>query len=297
MITDPIGEEKPEFFGGLEHSCRRDREDRIRAAPALPGIERVEARFTGAFFEPHRHDTYAIGVTLSGVQTFRYRGGRQISLPGRIIVLHPDEIHDGAAGTEAGLRYRMLYLDPALVHRALGEMTPLPFVREPVLSDPVLQTALLATLGRLDDTIDDLALDDLIDRIAQGLARHGKTAGGPAATVSAQRIHRARDYLCDNALRVVRSHELEEVTGLDRFALARQFRALFATSPHRFLIMRRLDHARRLITRGEALADIAAAVGFADQSHLTRHFKKAFGITPGRWAQVTQAPRTANEPA
>jgi len=289
--------QKPEFFEGLEHSCAAGGEDRIRAAPALPGIERVEARFTGAFFEPHRHDTYAVGVTLSGVQTFRYRGGRQVSLPGRIIVLHPDEIHDGAAGTDAGLRYRMLYLDPALVRRALGATAPLPFVRDPVLDDPILRAALVDALGRLDETPDDLALADLVDRIAQSLARHGKRAGRPAASISPDRINRARDYLCDNALRDVRSRELEDVTGLDRFTLSRQFRALFATSPHRFLIMRRLDHARRLIAHGETLADTAAAVGFADQSHLTRHFKKSFGITPGRWARATRASRAATERA
>ncbi|MCE3590073.1 AraC family ligand binding domain-containing protein, partial [Escherichia coli] len=74
-------------------------------------VERMEARFTGDAFEPHRHDTYAIGVTLHGVQTFRYRGEKRQSLPGNIMVLHPDEVHDGGAGTDDGLRYRMIYLE------------------------------------------------------------------------------------------------------------------------------------------------------------------------------------------
>ena len=82
------------------------------------------------------------------------------------------------------------------------------------------------------------------------------------------------------------------MAGLDRYAISRQFRELFGTSPHRFLVMRRLDRARRLIAEGLPLADIAATVGFADQSHLTRHFKKCFGITPGLWARVSAGPHS-----
>ena len=60
----------------LEGSCRAESADRIRLAPSSGGIERIEARFSGQGFAPHRHDTYAIGITLSGVQTFAYRGGQ-----------------------------------------------------------------------------------------------------------------------------------------------------------------------------------------------------------------------------
>ena len=70
--------------------------------------ERIEAFFSGVGFDPHRHDTYAIGTTLAGVQAFRYRGAARRSLPGQVFVLHPDETHDGRAGTAQGFRYRIL---------------------------------------------------------------------------------------------------------------------------------------------------------------------------------------------
>lgn len=125
---------KEEVLRGLGRLCERPAHDAILSAPSNPGVERMEARFTGDAFEPHRHDTYAIGVTLHGVQTFRYRGEKRQSLPGNIMVLHPDEVHDGGAGTEDGLRYRMIYLEPALAIEALGgNHGALPFVREPVL--------------------------------------------------------------------------------------------------------------------------------------------------------------------
>ena len=78
---------------GLGRLCADGDGDRIIAAPALDGIERIEGRFSGAAYGPHRHDTYAIGVTLHGVQSFRYRGRTRHSLPGQVMVLHPDEMH------------------------------------------------------------------------------------------------------------------------------------------------------------------------------------------------------------
>ncbi|TIW84422.1 MAG: AraC family transcriptional regulator, partial [Mesorhizobium sp.] len=89
-------------FEGLGRLCADAAENCIISAPDPAGMERIEARFHGSAFDPHRHDTYAIGVTLRGVQTFRYRGAARLSLPGQVIVLHPDELHDGGAGTEEG---------------------------------------------------------------------------------------------------------------------------------------------------------------------------------------------------
>ncbi|CDX41033.1 Transcriptional regulator [Mesorhizobium sp. ORS 3359] len=273
---------------GLERSCAdATNGDRIVSAPGGSGLERIEARFHGNAFEPHRHDTYAIGVTLHGVQRFHYRGALQHSMPGQAIVLHPDELHDGGAGTEDGLRYRILYLEPSLLLDCLdGE--PLPFVRDAVVDDPALRDTLLSALAPLNEELGDLFVADFVAQLAQQLRRHagkpakstGKTAWRAAAL--------ARDYLAENAERAVRSDELEAVTGLDRYALSRHFRATYSTSPHRFLLMRRLQRARRMIAEGEPLAEIAAGAGFSDQSHFNRHFKKAFGMTPGRWATLVR---------
>ena len=285
----------PQALEGLERLCAGPSGNGILTAPAFPGIERIEAQFSGNAFEPHRHDTYALGVTLKGVQTFRYRGERRFSLPGQVIVLHPDEEHDGGAATEDGLQYRMLYLEPSLLLECLeADGIGLPFVDEPVIGDPALAAVLLAALGELDRELDELFVNDFVARVTGGLSRHARLSRRPLGGVAWRQARAARDYLEAHATRAVRSGELEAVTGLDRFALSRHFRAAFATSPHRYLLMRRLQKARAMIGAGEGISDVAAATGFADQSHLNRHFKKAYGMTPGQWAALAHASENRN---
>lgn len=269
----------------LERSCGAT--DRIVVAPELAGIERIEARFRGKGFEPHRHDTYALGVTMAGVQTFRYRGAARFSSPGNVIVLYPDEEHDGGAGTDDGLTYRMIYIPPErFLPATVARGRTLPFVATPVVDDPRLAALLLEAIGGMDETIEPLKLDELVEEIAAALLDH---AGAPEARVgrlARPEVLRACDFLRENLFRPVGSVELEAVTGLDRFALSRQFRQLLGTSPHRYLVMRRLERAKALITAGESIAEAAFASGFSDQAHLNRHFKKALGMTPGRFAAL-----------
>lgn len=277
--------------GRLERSCQgTEKPDGIVEAPSSRGIERIEARFHGNGFSPHRHDTYALGITLAGVQTFHYRGAIRASLPGNVIVLHPDEVHDGAAGTDDGLRYRMLYLPPERLTEAAGGMAGLPFVPNPVIADEDFRQCLAEALDDLDAAPQELLLDDLIARFSASLWRHADARGGASGTAIARdAMLRCRDYLKDNCGRAVSSEELEAVSALDRYTTARQFRKFLGTSPHRYLVMRRLDHAKHLLSQGGSLADAAADAGFADQAHFTRHFKKTFGMTPGRWVALKKS--------
>ncbi|MQB20946.1 AraC family transcriptional regulator [Agrobacterium tumefaciens] len=267
---------------GLERSCV-EFQPGVRVVAESRGIERTEVRFHGNGFTPHRHDTYALGLTLHGVQTFRYRGVERFSMPGNVIVLHPDEVHDGAAGTDAGLIYRMVYMPPELIGAIDGYSCSLPFVPDPVVANAELSRTLAYILSDLDHEPDDLAKDDAIQRIGTILSREAGAPRKRVTKVAQSAVLRARDFLLSHSDEPVRSTTLEDITGLDRYALARHFRQLLGTSPHRYLVMRRLSRAKQLLLAGSSLAGAAVEAGFADQAHLTRHFRDAFGITPGRW--------------
>lgn len=84
----------------------------------------------------------------------------------------------------------------------------------------------------------------------------------------------------------MRSSELEAITGLSRYEFARQFRALYGTSPYRYSLLRRLDIARARLGTGMPPAELALDAGFADQAHVTRMFRSAYGLTPARYARL-----------
>jgi AraC-like DNA-binding protein len=281
----------PSAHEGLERSCG----DWAHSRGPIGGVELLQAWFGGRGFAAHRHDTYAIGVTDVGLQVFDYRGRLERSLPGQVTILHPDERHDGRAGTDGGFGYHIVYVEPARIGDAVraisGRPTPLPFARDPVADRPGLASTVSGAFG---SALEPLACDSLILRLAaELLAADVSLSGhiGRQPRLDSGALARARDFL-ESRRSVVRSSELESVAGLNRFELSRQFKAVYGTSPYRYSLQRRLDFARSELRRGQSLVDAALAAGFADQAHFTRMFASIYGIPPGRYASLHRAPRT-----
>ena len=278
----------------LERSCAPAGADWLAGEAPARGVARLRARLQRAAYAPHRHDTYTVSLTEHGVQEFGYRGTVHRSLPGQVAVLHPDETHDGRPGTAQGFGYRSLYLEPGAVFEAVRAVAPrhgaLPFVRTPVCHAP----GLARLIGQaFDGPLEPLAADGLLQALAGELVRMARGGANDAAEGRAARVPidlpalaRAHDYLGTHCRRVVSSQELERVSGLSRFVLCVQFRQRYGTSPYRFLLMRRLDRVREWLAQGMAPAAVAADAGFADQAHMTRAFKAAFGLTPSRYAAL-----------
>ncbi|QNL18145.1 AraC family transcriptional regulator [Hyphobacterium sp. CCMP332] len=242
---------------------------------------RVDIRVRNRAYAPHRHDTYVFALTCAGIQCFDYRGEMRVSHPGELVVLHPDEKHDGRAGTEAGFHYRGISIDPAALQLALNGRV-LPFIEGGVTRDERLIDVIAPLLSDMAAPLTaaefEAALADLAEAM---LAASG--AAGSASIADAAAAHMARHFIIETPDRTISLDELEALTGQNRWQLSRDFRALFGTSPYRFGQLRRLDRARAMLREPGSLADTAYATGFADQSHLTRDFKKAFGITPKAW--------------
>ncbi|HET7524619.1 MAG TPA: AraC family transcriptional regulator, partial [Burkholderiaceae bacterium] len=265
--------------------------DWIAEAPPVQGIARLRAGLKLQAYSRHRHDTYTIAVTQSGVQEFDYRGSVHRSLPGQVVVLHPDEPHDGRPGTDAGFIYLGLHLDPAQVFEAAcGEVgkASLPFVANPIMTDLALASVIVSAF---DGPLEPLHADELIHTVSHSLLRngHSRSCSAKRRVVSDKVIGRAREFLEENCTRVVSAAELETACGETRFTVGEQFKRRFGTSPCRFLLMRRLDRVRLRLRSSCNLADLAQQVGFADQAHMTRAFKSAFGTTPSSFMRLCRA--------
>jgi AraC-like DNA-binding protein len=271
---------------GLERSCGRP-PIWVHLGAGRPGLERAQITLSGWGYQPHQHDSYGIGVTLTGVQAFRYRGERWVCLPGQLHFLHPGETHDGTAVTGLGLSYRILYLAPELIRGALGGR-PLPFVAGPVQELTPVTRRIARFLAHIGEPLSDLQHTEIAVTAADVLSLLGGRVSPGGAAIDLKAVELARQYLAAHAPVPVPAATLEKITGTDRFTLTRHFRRAYGTSPDRYRTRRRLDLARAAIERGVPLAQAASEAGFADQSHLTRQFKQAYGLTPARWASAVK---------
>jgi AraC-like DNA-binding protein len=266
--------------------------DWIAESSPVQGVARLRAGLKSHAYSRHRHDTYTVAVTESGVQEFDYRGAVHRSLPGQVIVLHPDEVHDGRPATDAGFTYLGVHLDPARVFEAAcheeGASTSLPFVANPILSDPALTAAIV---NSFDGPLEPLQADDLTQLVTRALMRsaHALRGRSKRGALGDKVLERARDFLDANCTRVVDAGELEAVCGETRFTIGAQFKRRFGTSPYRFLLMRRVEYVRAQLRGSCDLADLAQQAGFADQAHMTRTFKSTFGTTPSAFVRLCRA--------
>lgn len=259
---------------------------------ALP-VQRFRADIVETAFSPHRHDTYTFALTTRGVQDFDYRGATRRSQPGAVVVLHPDELHDGRPGDAGGFGYAGLSILPETLarHRPGGG---LPFLPGGVSRDPALISAVRAMLDltpRADILDYENALMDLglaLDRLSD--------APVEANPVTTAVVEAACEHICAHSARGVSLDELERLTGQDRWQLCRDFRTLRGTSPARYLTQRRLDVVRDGLNRRQPLAELADAAGFADQAHMSRQFKATYGISPGRYARTIVQDQAARLP-
>ena len=163
-----------------------------------PGdFERMEAFFNGPAYAPHRHDTYAIGVTLQGKQSFNYRGALRYNEAGRCLILHPDELHDGQAGTDIGMRYRVGYIDPAQIQNVLGGKA-LPFIEGAISDNPGLYQAVLGLLGEVDQDISGLQYQDALYDLAIAMDAVSDKRSQTRKSFDYQAAEMARQYIADN---------------------------------------------------------------------------------------------------
>lgn len=253
------------------------------------GLDLLKARFGGHAYDRHAHDTYAIAVTLHGHQGFHHRGRHHVSTAGTIIAMNPEDAHDGGAETDEGFSYWMVYPGETLwsetLEDATGRRSGAPFFASTLIRDPDSARRLLALCETLvDESTGALEADStVVDALVALARRHGSAPPPTPARPNDPALERVRGLLHDEYHRDLRLADLAREAGRSRFQVSRAFAAAHGLPPHAYLTRRRLEAARRLLADGDPAAEVAAAVGFADQSHLIRRFKASYGITPGEF--------------
>lgn len=287
MDTENHGQSGPELAS---------RADWIRYRPTgVHGVTLMRAHFTDYTFERHSHPEFGIGLTYSGVQTFNCQGTRQTSAPGNVIFLNPDQAHDGLRGKTDSYDYSMLYVEPdvmtVLRERAAGVL-PASYFRDAVVHAPEAAKQLHNAIEATGQAQEALRAESLLLNAFMGLLlRFGErqAAARPPMLAGLGRLQRVRDYMRAHASNDISIGELAREAGVSRVYLSRAFEKQFGVPPHVYLNAVRLANARQLLLSGMSLATVAVTAGFADQSHFTRRFKGAVGLSPGTWLRQMRA--------
>lgn len=253
--------------------------------PAVPGIVEVfHARFVRHAYPMHAHDAWTLLIVDSGAVRYDLHRTEHGAVTSGVTLLPPQVPHDGRAATADGFRKRVIYFDSAtLGPEVIGRAVDSPDLRDALLRERI--DSLHQVLARPGD---EFEAESRLTLILSRLRNHLK---GTTAAGSPSRDRTGSRHLADQLRMLLDAHITTGLTLRDaaRYLgghpshLVRSFTAAFGLPPHAYLTGRRIDLARRMLLDGRPPAEVATAAGFYDQAHLTRHFRRYLGVSPGRY--------------
>jgi AraC-like DNA-binding protein len=256
----------------------------------VAGLSCLCADFTAHDYAPHSHDALVVAVTEAGGTEFKSRGEVHEATTAELLVFNPAEPHSGRMARSRRWRYRGLYLNEAALDslaRTLG-IDKLPYFTTNIFTDADLIGSFLnlhQSLQLRGDAL--LERERLVDSFGQLFRRHGAGGAGiPTARPDNPTITRLQALMRERYREPLTLEEIGRTEGLTPFQLIGLFKRTVGLTPHAYLTQLRLKAAIGEMQAGTRLAEAALAAGFYDQSALTTHFKRAFGITPLQWVRA-----------
>ncbi|MCA0458230.1 MAG: AraC family transcriptional regulator [Chloroflexi bacterium] len=257
-------------------------------------FESLTATYITHSFARHTHEGFAIGVVVKGAETFYYRGEMHIAPAGSTVCICPDELHTGQAVTTDGWTYRMIYpaadLLMQVASQIAGKPRGIPYFSEPVFHDTDLYHALYMAHLALEEGRPALERETrLLDALTLMVRRYADDRP-PLAQIGVghDALRDAKDYLHAHYAEDVSLEQLAQAVYLSPFHLSRLFRERLSLPPHMYLNQIRINRTKTLLNTDMPLMAVAQSVGYADQSHLSKAFKRVVGITPGQYRKIRQ---------
>lgn len=254
----------------------------------MDGVDAIEAD-TALAYGRHMHDQFGIGLINRGAQISLSGRGVVEAEAGDIITVNPGEVHDGAPIGDGGRAWQMLYFEPHTVLAVFHDMTegrmgafelPNPVIRD--RGGAERYRSLFAAMTACSGTAQNMQVEEHLFLMFEQLLENKKTVEDARSVPDA--IAAAIAKIDDEPDVPLSLDDLARLCGISRFQVLRGFARATGLTPHAYMIQRRLQMTKRMIARGDDLAEAAASSGFADQSHMTRLFVRTYGMSPGYYA-------------
>jgi AraC-like DNA-binding protein len=257
--------------------------------PAVPGVHEVfQASFADHAYPPHTHGSWTVFVVDEGAVRYDIESRHRGAAGARVTILPPHVVHDGRAATDRGYRKRVLYVGLDV----LGERFIGPSIDQPDIEDPAVVRGFESLHRALQDRDAAFESESRLAVVSERVQRHlgDRTVARGDGSIDAI-ASGLRDLLDDRICEPPTLAEAGWILHASPAHLVRCFTRAFGIPPHRYLVGRRIDAARRRLLEGEPPALVAVEVGFHDQAHLSRHFRRHVGTTPGRYASSGRSAR------
>ena len=259
-------------------------------APEYDDMELLNASFKLHRFPLHFHEEYVICVVEKGYHEFFFNGSLQKMQQGDLALINPGEVHGCSGIDEKGWQYRCFYPGVSLMQGLAQEIDDaswqIPNFRYPVIQDKQLAQQ-LSTLHRAMEHSRTRLVKDTLLREAMGLLLRKHASFNNSRSqhqTDNHAIEIARDYIQSYYADDMSLDDIAHEAGLSPYHLSRIFKEAIGLPPHKYLIQIRIQQAKHLLMSGMPIGDVAVEVGFADQSHLTKWFKRIVGVPPGQFA-------------
>lgn len=187
--------------------------------------------------------------------------------------------------TQTSARFTSRLNVRSLAAEVTARKSNLPFFAEPIIFDSDLATLFLNFHNASAEAKPQLEQETLLLLLMAKLITRYADDRHELRSLGAERegIRGVREYLQENYAENVSLERLAAIAGLSRFHLLRVFRKEVGLPPHKYQIQVRVERAKLLLAKGVPVGEAALAVGFVDQSHMTRHFRRLAQVTPGRY--------------
>lgn len=257
----------------------------------LYGLEVLHAQYTHQNFARHSHEGYTIGLIEHGAQRFYRTGSNHVAPKQSVILVNADQVHNGQTATENGWAYRAMYPTPELFERLTNDMghksIGAPYFEQAVVFDMVLSNCMASTFALLECEPDLLARQTALYQLMVLLVmRYNKRCPGLHKTSRKPQLASAVDYIRDYYFENISLERLASIAAMSPFHFIRQFKAETGFSPHAYQTQFRINKAKCMLRSGLSINQVGLAVGFYDQSHFHRYFKKNMGLTPKQYSKV-----------
>ena len=265
----------------------------VYRSASLPGLEALSCR-TDFTFEPHMHSGAVLWLNSGGGERFSVRGNSEVLQPGCLSLIEAGEIHANQPCGSGPRDLRSLYLEDVFF-ADLARRFELASLRSPqctrVVADARLWRETAALHRAIMNNADALIVEQQTLQVFARLLDHCRLLEDPeqGAKSNGSGLSRMIDFIRAQYRERITMEELAGVGRCSEMQVLRQFKTELGATPHRYLIQVRIEQARRLIAAGLSLADAALQAGFADQSHLTRIFRRRYGVTPATYRRQRDA--------